>query len=201
MLLIPRKMDGVWLRKIAFRFKGTFATTDTIEVRGRRTRFTEEALRQAAETMIGTPISMGHRGVRIGFVEKAWYSDGRLQGIGAIFEPQNEVEREAVEQVRSGKVKGLSPAISYDLFGPAKRRVVVHGSLKVVGENEDGSLIVEAVFTKEDMRRAGIDDLKNIKLGRFWIHNGSEEAKKKIEEDAQRWSVEEEERTSVSGQG
>jgi len=189
MFSIRRRADGTALRRIVLRFKGIFATTNKIEVRGKTYQFTEESLRKVASSMIGTPVTMGHRGLTVGYVEKAWYSNGKLWGVGAIFEPQNTKEQEAVDKIRRGEVKHLSPAFSYDLPKPTERRVVLHGNLEVVGRSEDGGLLVRGTISRDDLRKIGIEDLKNFKPNRIWFHDGSKEAKKSVETASRRRSA------------
>jgi len=170
------------MRKIAFRIKGIAFTTNEFEVRGKKIKYTEEDLKIIAPKMKGIPLSMGHRGIKIGFIEDSWYEEGKVKFIGAIYEPITEREQEAVEKILRGKITGVSAGFMYPI--QRKEPIVIHGDgIRIIEKKEDGSLIVGLRFSKREIEKkiGSIENLSKIKVNRIWFHNGTDKAKKEVE--------------------
>lgn len=101
-------------QKVAIHFEGVMATTDTVTIRGRSYRLTEESLKKVAEKASGMPLNYEHSGPPIGKVEDAWYENGKLMVRGVVFEPRDEKGRAILDSIKSGKLKGLSLGFSFD---------------------------------------------------------------------------------------
>ncbi|MGA3109049.1 MAG: hypothetical protein ABSD99_06280 [Candidatus Bathyarchaeia archaeon] len=100
--------NDISTRKVAFPVEGVMATTDRITVRGKPVQFTEEQLRKIASELPGTPMLHEHGGSPIGEWKESWYEDGKLMVRGVVYEPRDERERDVVEQIKTGKLRGLS---------------------------------------------------------------------------------------------
>lgn len=173
------------MRKIIYKVEGIALTSNEFEVRGRKWKFTEEELKKYAPTMIGTPITASHRGSRIGVMDDAWYEDGKVKFRASLYEPRNDEEKEAIEQIMNGKASGVSPGFTYPIARPKPKGGVFHGNIEVVGETEEGHLKVKIFIPKEEIEKkiGSVENLDKISLDRFWLHDGSDEAKKNIEEE------------------
>lgn len=161
-------------------------TTEPVKKGGRKYQFTEEQLKEAAETFVGVPMGYEHRGKPIGICEKAWYKDGKVWTEGIIYEPESEREKEIVKKIKSGELKGLSPSITFNRNPePKSSKVVLHGSVEVIGRDGKGNLIVNYFIPKEEIiaKVGSIENLEKFKFTNGWLHDGSEEAKKKVEAD------------------
>lgn len=182
--LIVKKKSGSSNRKVRSRFTGVVATTDPVTKDGRTFQFTPEQLKEVANSFVEKPLTHKHRGRTIGKVNKCWYDNGKLHVSGVIFEPRNEDEKKAIEQLENGEVKGLSPSFS---FKPEQvsHKVVFHGNLEVIEEKKDGTLIVRGVIPKEELEKkiGSIKNLSKYTITKSWIHDGKQETKKKIETD------------------
>lgn len=166
-------------RKVRLRIRGIIATTDPVKKGDRTYVLTEEQLKKAAPTMVGKPLQYQHRGKPIGKIEKSWYEDGKVCVEAVIYEPENEKEKELVEKIERGEIRGLSPSFT---FKPPPKKVVLHGSLEVVGKEKD-ALIIRGIIPREEIiqKLGSTENIKNYVFTTFWIHNGSPEAKKKTE--------------------
>lgn len=175
---------GSLKRNERLRIRGIAATTGVVKKGGKAYLITEEELKKAAKTSVGKAILHKHRGKPIGKVERAWYEDGKLYIEGVIYEPQNEMEEQMIEKMEKGERIGISPAFLFEAHRPPPPRVVLHGSLEVIGE-EDGTLIVRTNMPKEEIIRkfGSIENIKNYVIGKLWIHDGSQESKKRIEHE------------------
>ena len=173
-------------RRERLRFRGIVATTDPVKKGGRTYKLTEEQLKKATKTFVGKPILHEHRGRAIGKVEKAWYKDGKVYVEGVIYEPENQKEEEIIKRVEKGEISGLSPSFTFKVPKPPPKKVILHGSLKIVEEKENGTLIVEGKIPEEEIVRklGSIENLKNYSFTGSWIHDGSPESKKRIEREA-----------------
>ncbi len=127
-----------------------------------------------------------HRGKPIGMWEKAWFKDGKLWVEGIVYEPESEREKEIVKRIESGELKGLSPSFTFNRKPePKPEKVVLHGSVEVIGKDENGHLVVEYFIPKEEIiaKVGSIENLEKFKFTDSWLHDSSEETKKKIEAD------------------
>lgn len=167
-------------RKERLRIIGIAATTDPVKKGGRTYKITEEELKKAAKTVVGKPLLHAHRGKPIGKVEKAWCKDGKLYIESVIYQPRNDMEEKIIEKIEKGELKGLSPAFR---FKPLPTRGVLHGSMEVIEETEDGALIVEIRIPKEEIIRklGSIENIQDYGFSKYWIHDGTPESKKRIE--------------------
>ncbi|HKM77354.1 MAG TPA: hypothetical protein VJZ32_13145 [Candidatus Bathyarchaeia archaeon] len=105
-------LNDMSTRKIAFPVEGIMATTDPVIVRGKKMQFTETQLRKLASEMPGMPLLYEHGGSPVGEWREAWYENGKLMIKGVVYEPQDDRERKIVEQIRTGKLNGLSLGFS-----------------------------------------------------------------------------------------
>jgi hypothetical protein len=169
-------------RKPRLRIKGVMATVGPIKKGDKTYNLTEEMLKKAALEMIGKPIQSGHRGRPIGEVEKAWYENGKLFIEAVVYEPENEEDEEFVQKIEKGEIRGLSPSFTYE---PVPTNVVLHGSLEIVKKKPDGTLVVRGKIPEEEiMRKLGSpENLKYYVFTDSWVHDGSQEAKSKIEDE------------------
>jgi hypothetical protein len=169
-------------RRIRLRIKGVMATTDPVEVRGKILQLTEDQLKQLADSAVGKPIKYEHRGRPTGEIEKAWYDNGKLWVEAAIYEPENREEEEIVRKIESGELHAFSPGLA---FKPVPTKVVLHGTVEVVGKNKNDKPIVQFFIPAEEIT-SKIGSMGNVKKFTFtdtWLHDGSEKAKKKVEDE------------------
>jgi len=172
------------MRKIIHKVEGIALTTNEFVVRGRKWKFSEEELKKYAPTMIGKPITVGHRGSRIGIMDDAWYEDGKVKFRASLYEPRNDEEKEAIEQIITGKKSGISTGFTYPIVRPKPKGGVFHGKIEVLGKTEDGHLKVKFIIPKEEIEKkiGSVENLDKISIDRFWLHDGSDETKKNIED-------------------
>lgn len=173
-------------RKPYRRVRGIVMTTDPVKKGNRTYQFTEEQLKEAAETFAGVPMGYEHRGKPFGVWEKAWYLDGKLWAEGIIFEPETEREREIIKRIESGELRGLSPSITFKRKPePKPKKVVFHGSVEVIGKDQEGCPIVQYFIPKEEIiaKVGSIENFKKLTFDKAWLHDDSEEAKQEIEAD------------------
>ena len=173
------------MRKIIKKIEGIAFTTNEFEVRGKKWQFSEEELKIMAPKMIGKPFTIGHRGPRVGIIDEAWYENGEVRFRASIYEPRNDVEKDFIKKYDRGEIFGVSPGFTFPLQKQAPERVVLHGKTEVIGKSDDGKgLLVRFEIPKEEIeeKMGSIKNLKNINFNRFWLHDGSEEAKRKVED-------------------
>jgi hypothetical protein len=100
--------------KVAFVRDGVAATTDEFELNGRKVRFTERALEQAARNMPPNfPIMSQHRGKPIGKITKSWVQDGKLLVRMELYQPRNAEEEQVIQAIKSGDLHLLSLGFSF----------------------------------------------------------------------------------------
>jgi len=173
------------MRKIIHKVEGIALTTHEFEVRGRKWKFSEEELKRYAPTMIGKPVTVGHRGSIIGIMDDAWYEDGKVKFRASLYEPRNNEEKEAIEQIITGKATGVSPGFRYPIERPKIKGGVFHGKIEVVGKTEEGNLLLKINIPKEEIEKklGSVNNLEKIRFDRLWLHDGSDETKKNIEDE------------------
>lgn len=175
---------GFLKRKERFRITCIVATTDSVTKGDKTYKFTEEQLKKVAKSFLGKAFLHKHRGRPIGKIEESWFKEGKLYVKGVIYEPDNPEERIAVEKIERGEIRGFSPSFSYNVIEPPLKKVVFHGTLEIVEEKEGGTLIFRGLMPKEEIEKkiGSIENLKKFKFTHLWIHDGTPESKKKIEE-------------------
>lgn len=173
------------MRKIIHKVEGIALSTNEFEVRGRKWKFSEEELKKYAPTMIGKPITAGHRGSRIGVMDDAWYEYGKVKFKASLYEPRNDEEKEAIKQIINGQASGVSTGFTYPIVRPKPKGGVFHGKIEVIGKTEEGHLKVKFFIPKEEIEKkiGSVENLDKINLDGFWLHDGSDEARKSIEDE------------------
>ena len=168
-------------RKPRLRIRGVAMTKGSVEKGGKTYEFTEAQLKGIADKLVGLPMLHEHRGRSLGKVEKAWYEEGKVYIEAILYEPENEKEEVIIRRVETGELTGLSPSLT---LTEMPEKVVLHGSLRVVDEKEDGTLIVEGRIPKEEIHQklGSAEALRHYKITSTWIHDGSALSKKRIEE-------------------
>jgi len=169
-------------RRPRLRIRGIMATTDPVKKGDKTYVLTEEVLKRAAPSFVGKPLQYGHRGRPVGRIEKCWYENGKLFTEAVVYEPENEQEKELIRKIEKGEIRGLSPSFTYE---PPPKKILLHGSLEVVGEKKNGTLVVRGIIPEEEIIRklGSIENVKNYVFTQSWIHDGSPEAKEKVERD------------------
>ncbi len=100
--------------EVEFAGVGVAATTEEFEINGRKVRIPERALRKWAENMRpDLPILYQHRGRPIGKLTDSWVKGGKLYVRLELYKPRNEMERQIVETIKSGNLRGLSMGFSF----------------------------------------------------------------------------------------
>jgi hypothetical protein len=108
--------QGQWEKfegKVEFVGEGVAMTTGEFELNGRKVKITERDLRDLAENMLPNfPIMHEHRGRPIGKLTKSWVRDGKLRVRYELYKPRNATERQVIEAIRSGDLRGFSLGFS-----------------------------------------------------------------------------------------
>lgn len=178
--------SGEMSRRTFRRVQHIVLTTDPVKKGNRTYQFTEEQLKELAETFVNVPMRCEHRGKPFGVWEKAWYLDGKLWAEGVIFEPETEREREIIRRIDNGELKGLSPSITFKREPePKRKKVVFHGNVEVIGKDQEGRPIVRYFIPKEEIiaKVGSIENFKKLTFDKAWLHDGSEESKRDVEAD------------------